>query len=294
MSLAAPERALWLACEGEQLPAILHPTCNSAKVGVLMIVGGRQYRVGSGRFFVLAARALAQRGIPVLRFDARGMGDSDGAVRSFTDRLPDIQAAVGRLREELPELEGVVLWGLCDAASAALLDWGATRDPYVLGLALLNPWVRSEQTLARTRLRHHYRIRLKDPHFWSRLFRGEVHWRSLLGWLSDWRTGQRLQRATQGFQARMAQAWLQFPGPMTVVLSRRDVTALEFHEAASTLEEWRGALERPGLSYLWIDDADHTFSGPAHRTAVVEATIQVVDRIARSRQAQASVPEGAA
>lgn len=294
MTLAAAERALWLACDGEQLTAILHPTHNPARVGVLMIVGGRQYRVGSGRFFVLAARALAQRGIPVLRFDARGMGDSDGAVRSFTDQLPDIQAAVGRLREEVPALEGVVLWGLCDAASAALLYWGATRDPYVLGLALLNPWVRAEQTLARTRLRHHYRIRLKDPQFWSRLFRGEVHWRSLLGWLSDWRSAQRLQRTTHGFQARMAQAWLQFPGPMTVVLSRRDETALEFHEAAATLAEWRGALERQGLNCMWIDDADHTFSCPAHRTAVVEATVQVVNRIARGRQAQASVPEEAA
>lgn len=294
MTLAAPERALWLACDGEQLPAILHPTHSPAKVGVLMIVGGRQYRVGSGRFFVLAARALAQCGIPVLRFDARGMGDSEGAVRSFTDLLPDIQTAASRLRQELPEVEGVVLWGLCDAASAALLYWGATRDPNVLGLVLLNPWVRSEQTLARTRLRHHYRIRLKDPQFWSRLIRGEVHWRSLFGWLYDWRAAQRLQGTTHGFQARMAQAWLQFPGHMTVVLSRRDETALEFHEAASTLEVWRGALERQSLSCMWIDDADHTFSGPAHRAAVVEATVQVVDRIARSRQAQASSPEGAA
>lgn len=294
MTSAAPERALWLACDGEQLPAILHPAHSTAKIGVLMIVGGRQYRVGSGRFFVLAARALAQRGIPVMRFDVRGMGDSDGSVRSFTDQMPDIQAAAGRLREELPALEGVVLWGLCDAASAALLYWGTTRDPDVLGLVLLNPWVRSEQTLARTRLRHHYRVRLKDPQFWSRLFRGEVHWRSLFGWLSDWRNAQRLQRTTHGFQARMAQAWLQFPGPITVVLSRRDETALEFQEAASTLEEWRGTLERQDLSCMWMDDADHTFSNADHRTAVVEATAQMVERIARVRQAQASAPQGGA
>lgn len=260
--------------------AIVHTAQASAKVGVVMLVGGRQYRVGSGRFFVLAARELAQRGIPVLRFDVRGMGDSDGAVQTFSELSPDIEAAVHRLHAECPELDGVVLWGLCDAAAAALLYWKATRDSRVLGLALLNPWVRSDQTLARTRLRHHYRIRLRDPQFWRRLVRGEVHLRSLLNWFDDWRKAQRVRRSTLGFQADMAQAWLQFPGPITTILSRRDDTALEFHEAATTLDDWRGTFERPGLNCLWIEEADHTFSDPTHRDAVVEATAQLVERVA--------------
>ena len=291
MTHAAPERALWIACGGTQLPAILHPCSQPARVGVLMIVGGRQYRVGSGRFFVLAARLLAQRGIPVMRFDARGMGDSDGPMQSFVEQQPDISAAIGRFHEELPELEGVVLWGLCDAASSALLFWGATRDPRVLGMALLNPWVRSEETLARTRLRHHYRIRLRDLQFWNRLFRGRVHWSSLLGWLRDWRSARKVQRTAHGFQSRMARAWLQFPGPMTAVLSRRDETALEFHEAASTLEEWRGTLERAGLSCEWVDDADHTFSNPSHRLAVVDETARLVERVIKGRPVEAVASE---
>ncbi|KAB8057318.1 hydrolase 1, exosortase A system-associated, partial [Janthinobacterium violaceinigrum] len=44
--------------------------------GVLIVTGGPQYRVGSHRQFVLLARALAAQGVPVLRFDLRGMGDS--------------------------------------------------------------------------------------------------------------------------------------------------------------------------------------------------------------------------
>lgn len=294
MTLAAPEEALSINCAGAQLPAILHPTKNQARTGVVMIVGGRQYRVGSGRFFVVAARALAQRGVPVLRFDSRGMGDSDGAIQSFTEQQPDIQAAVDRMHAENPGLTGVVLWGLCDAASAALLYWGATRDQRVLGMALLNPWVRSEQTLARTRLRHHYRIRLKDPQFWGRVLRGKVHWRSLLGWLSDWRSAQQQQRSAKGFQTQMARAWLQFPGPMAVVLSRRDETALEFHEAVATLEQWRGTLERTGVRWEWIDDADHTFSHPAHRMAVVDATTRLLELVNHTARGHAPGPEGQA
>lgn len=294
MTLAAPEKALSLDCAGAHLPAILHPTENQARTGVVMIVGGRQYRVGCGRFYVVAARALAQRGVPVLRFDSRGMGDSDGAVQYFTESQPDIQAAVDRMHAEIRGLTGVVLWGLCDAASAALLYWGATQDQRVRGMALLNPWVRSEQTLARTRLRHHYRIRLKDPQFWARVLRGNVHWRSLLGWLSEWRSAQQLQRTAMGFQAQMAKAWLQFPGPMSVVLSRRDDTALEFHEAVTTLEQWRGTLERAGVNFEWIDDADHTFSHPAHRMAVVDETTRLLELVNDTVRGQAPGPEGQA
>src|SRR5690349_24048098 len=51
--------------------------------GVLLVVGGPQYRVGSHRQFALLCRRLAGRGVPALRFDYRGMGDADGAARTF-------------------------------------------------------------------------------------------------------------------------------------------------------------------------------------------------------------------
>jgi len=54
-----------------------------AACGVLIVVGGPQYRVGSHRQFLLLSRRLAAEGHPVMRFDYRGMGDASGAMRGF-------------------------------------------------------------------------------------------------------------------------------------------------------------------------------------------------------------------
>lgn len=89
--------------------------------GVLIIVGGPQYRVGSHRQFVLLSRRLAGEGYPAMRFDYRGMGDAGGAMRSFEDVRADIGAAIEAFQRAVPSLRRIVLWGLCDAASAALL-----------------------------------------------------------------------------------------------------------------------------------------------------------------------------
>ena len=94
-----------------------------------MIVGGRQYRVGSGRFFVVAARALAQRGVPVLRFDSRGMGDSDGAIQSFTEQQPDIQAAVDRMHAEIPGLTGKFMANWAGRPVGDLFDYVSRAMP---------------------------------------------------------------------------------------------------------------------------------------------------------------------
>jgi len=78
------ERASVFGCGGDRLVGILHAPAERARdIGVLVVVGGPQYRVGSHRQFVRMARDFAAAGYPVLRFDHRGIGDSDGAARSF-------------------------------------------------------------------------------------------------------------------------------------------------------------------------------------------------------------------
>jgi exosortase A-associated hydrolase 1 len=146
----------------------------SAGCGVLVVVGGPQYRVGSHRQFLLLARRLAAEGYPTMRFDYRGMGDASGEMHGFEEVSADIGAALDAFQLACPSLRRIVLWGLCDAASAALLYVQATRDPRVAGLVLLNPWVRSETSLAQTQIKHYYRQRLLQGDFWWKLLSGRM------------------------------------------------------------------------------------------------------------------------
>ena len=71
-----------------------------------------------------------------MRFDYRGMGDSQGKKQPFDQICDDIKAACDSLIQTT-KVANVVIWGLCDAASAALKY--AHKDQRVKGLLLLKP-----------------------------------------------------------------------------------------------------------------------------------------------------------
>ena len=73
------ELPILFSCGSESLMGILSKSESAGHVGVLIVVGGPQYRVGSHRQFVLLARSLAAAGLSVFRFDYRGMGASKAA-----------------------------------------------------------------------------------------------------------------------------------------------------------------------------------------------------------------------
>ncbi|KQP23142.1 hydrolase 1, exosortase A system-associated [Pseudorhodoferax sp. Leaf267] len=270
------DEVLNIACQGEALLGVLSVPQQPAPLAVLVIVGGPQYRVGAHRQFVLLARRLATAGFPVLRFDHRGVGDSAAPHPGFEAIGRDIQAAIQALYNRMPELGGVMLWGLCDAASAALLYHNTHRDPRVKGLMLANPWVRSPQTLARAHVKHYYLDRLMQASFWRKLLRGELASGAAgRGLVNNLRAA--LSRAdsplADSFQRQMAQAWQHFPGELLLVLSEQDYTAKEFMDAVNTQPVWRGALKRSGLSCVNIA-SDHTFSSSAAREQLERATLQ--------------------
>ena len=269
------ERALTFDCQGDELFGVLSEPASPCETGVVVVVGGPQYRAGSHRQFVLLARALARQGFAVLRFDVRGMGDSAGSPRGFEDIGDDIAAAIATLMREVPAVRQVALWGLCDGASAALLHVDAARDPRVRGLVLLNPWVRSPESLARVQLRHYYWQRLAQRAFWTKLLSGGVGqaaWRDLLANLRARRAST--PRAVRlPYQHRMARGWAAFDGDILLVLSGNDFTAKEFIDTTRSDPAWAGALRHPRVQRHELAEADHTFTARAWHTHVDELTI---------------------
>lgn len=268
------EEPLAFPCAGETLVGVVTRPEHALRTGVLVVVGGPQYRAGSHRQFVQLARAAAAAGFPVFRFDVRGMGDSSGALRSFDDIDEDISAAVQAFAQQCPDLQRLVLWGLCDGASAALLWLQLARSPLpVAGLCLCNPWVRSVQSLARIHVRHYYLARLGERAFWIKLLRGGVagkalgeFWGNLKATLSG--TPRSRGGSTEPFQDRMARQWLAFPGHILLVISADDHTAREFIDVAGSRPAWQGALTRAAVERLDLPLADHTFSRSQDRLAM--------------------------
>ena len=208
---------------------------------MLIVVGGPQYRVGSHRQFALLARSLAAQGIPAMRFDYRGMGDSGGEARTFEEVGLDLRAAIDHFIATVPGMREVVIWGLCDAASAALF-YGA-GDARVCGLVLLNPWVRTSGGHAKATLKHYYLDRLLQPALWRKIVSGrfDLRRRAALVFRPARRRRRQAGREPAGRPAadaaaplpdRMLAGLAGFKGKVLLILSGRDLTAQEFSDLA--------------------------------------------------------------
>jgi exosortase A-associated hydrolase 1 len=279
------ERFIVFKCEDESCIGVLslpEHANRTARVGVVIVVGGPQTRVGSHRQFVLLSRALSGEGYPVFRFDYRGMGDSTGSARDFESIDIDIATAIDVLVRE-SGVSGIVLWGLCDGATAALMM--AAGDRRVAGIVALNPWARSVKREASTRLRHYYLRRLLSTDFWkSLLSRGYKMGGNLRDFAGTVRAAACSPAGSDArhWLDRMERGWLEFERPVLLILSGRDLTAREF-------EGWLESVNRRGRSahgdriqVLRLANADHTFSRREWRDAVAAETARWLSGLDRT------------
>ncbi|RJG01867.1 hydrolase 1, exosortase A system-associated [Noviherbaspirillum sedimenti] len=280
------ERALAFPCQGAWLYGILSMPAETASRGVLIVVGGPQYRAGSHRQFTLLARQLASEGIPAMRFDYRGMGDSQGAIQNFEDIGDDISAAIDQFMAAVPGLKEVAIWGLCDAASAAAFY--AHRDERVCGLALLNPWVRTGEGAARAYLKHYYLKRVFDPGLWQKIARGRFACKaaghSLLAMLrtalqsrqrpdtTDQAPAVHASSSAMPLPEKMYEGLNRFNGRILLVLSGDDMTAQEFSDLIATSRQWRKLLRDRKIRRHRLAGANHTFSQQEWREQVATWT----------------------
>lgn len=268
------EYPLVFDCNGAKLVAIIHDGAQENNVGVLIVVGGPQYRIGSHRQFVKLARYLRGHGYHVMRFDYRGMGDSDGKESNFEDVNDDIRSAINTFIAEKPVIDKIVIWGLCDAASAALFY--ACRDARVSGLVLLNPWVRTEETMAKAYLRHYYIRRIFEISFWKKLLSLNFDIaRSLQSFMALIRKSKsssdedKHENHKRSLPGRMEEGLRRFSGKVLFVLSgHSDFVANEFRDLVSLSSSWKKLLQRNTVGLQEIPEADHTFSSEEQRRKV--------------------------
>jgi len=260
-------------CEGSTMLAVLHEPDAPQRTGVVIVVGGPQYRVGSHRQFLLLARRLSAAGFPCVRFDYRGMGDSLGPFLGFEHIGADIRATIDALFARAPSVKRVVLWGLCDAASAALMY--APADPRITGLIIANPWVRSPQSEMRARVRHYYLQRLMSASFWKKVLSGRWNVRATAGDLRAMRTVKPESSAPPYVDAMLTGAET-FPGRTLLITSGQDLTAAEFLDHVRGSKRWQAVLARSGNKTFHLKEATHTFSAAAWRAIIEDQTIDWV------------------
>lgn len=278
------EHPVLFDCEGYRLLGIVTQPAAPHETGVVIIVGGPQYRAGSHRQFTLLARQLADINIASIRFDYRGMGDSEGEMRNFENVDADIRAAINTLLQHVPTVQRVALWGLCDAASAALY-YGHT-DERVSDLILLNPWVHSAAGAARAQIKYYYLTRLMQKSFWIKLLSGKLKVRASAANMAQ---SARLATASPettnsapmdprhgspGYIGRMLEGLKRFGGNVRFVLSGQDLTAQEFRSLLNQDKHWRHACRSRQVTMDTLAEANHTFSTTRWRNQVSEWTGQ--------------------
>ncbi|MDZ7782414.1 MAG: hydrolase 1, exosortase A system-associated [Halioglobus sp.] len=274
------ETALVFECQGEQLVGILHKPANPMAVGIVpVIAGGPQYRAGVSRNMVEMARELSAAGVPVLRFDHRGLGDSSGTFLGFRHIRDDIQAAIDCLRREVPQVTEVVLWGGCDAASACMIH-GADLSG-VCSMVLGNPFVTTEKTQAAVQ-RQHYLRRLREGSFWRKLLRFEYKpgdylraaWRGFVARLRPGRGTKKAAAAaadSEDWIFHMREGLRRFEGPVLFLMSGKSLVSKEFDDLVGRDRDWQKICNRGHYRRIDLPEADQTFSGADSRERVNRA-----------------------
>lgn len=230
------------------------------QTGLLIVSGGNEIRSGAFSGQTWLARAIAQSGFPVFRFDRRGVGDSEGENRGFRATDKDIASARDAFLALAPEVERVIAFGNCDAASALMLNTKIGFD----GLVLANPWTieddgaDSAASLPATAIRDRYRQKLKDPSEIKRLLSGGVDLSKLAKGLFQASRGETTIKSTLAHE--MHAGLEAFEKPVAILLASADRTAQVFEENWDSDDP---RIER-------CEGAGHAFVEPEHRSWLKE------------------------
>jgi exosortase A-associated hydrolase 1 len=232
-----------------------------SETGLLIVSGGSEIRSGAFSGQAQLAAQIAKAGFPAFRFDRRGVGDSEGDNRGFQQSAGDIASALQAFRAIAPQVERIIGFGNCDAASALMLSGGAGFD----GLILSNPWTfedddaqgSSIESIPASAIRSRYLEKLKNPREIKRLLSGGVDLRKLTKGLAQ---SVKPKQETNALVEEMRSGLNQFEGSVRILLAEEDRTAQAFAEAWDRDDPRIHRCAKAGHSYVephaaqWLRD----------------------------------------
>lgn len=275
-------------CGSDRLYGILHRPEQPSRRGILLLAGRPALRAGRHRLFVLLARAWAQAGVPVMRFDYRGSGDSEGEMSPMEQTAGEISSAIAAFESNMPGLQEISLWGLCGGAADAILY--APKDRRVTGIVLANPWlydsrVRTLATIHRKGLMYLWKARnwlrsagARSTKNKKQLATGAVSLagrnsapetsRSESDFANDRDASVPLETAAvdcayrsyrqANVSRRLADSLQKFSGKVLIILSGKDTGAQAFKHTASLSLHWRRLLSAKRVRCHELPDANHS------------------------------------
>jgi len=262
----------------------------AAPCAAVLLCPGVKTRVGPHRLNRKLARAFLDRGIPVMRVDFRGLGDSEGDwpddVLERIYRQTELGECVGDARAALDWLESrfgmrdFIVGGLCGAAMTALLlarEDARLAALFAVGLPARLNQIGAVPRATRGELQSHwsrYLSKLARPAAWLRLLSLKSDYRLM------WRTvAERMTSRPKPKPIALAPdlnphlppamlALLQTGRKALLLFGEHDPRRWEFEEKylqpfSAALEPYRGQIE-----YSVIPGANHVLGSPA---AVAEA-----------------------
>lgn len=271
MSQNAVRQPIIFECDGARLIGTLDNAKGEA--GLLIVSGGNEIRCGAYAGQADLAAIFAAQGIPVFRYDRRGVGDSEGTNDGFESSHDDIAAAVTAFRDAAPHMRRIVAYGNCDAATAlALFHGGLSID----ALVLANPWI--TETAAQddefympapnpspAAIRARYWAKLKNPRSFNDLLTGKINLKKLMRGIV-----KALVKSTPTVLAKqLANALAQTAVPVRILIAKRDTTALEFVSMWFG-DEYAAARIKTNITLTSVDTASHSFADTQSRAWLID------------------------
>lgn len=144
---------------------------NDGRPAVVFITAGLLHKPGPFRLYTELSRTLAAMGVPALRFDLSGIGESgrgDDSESAEQSAVTDVREAMDTLAAETG-VRRFVLAGLCSGAEVA--HRAAVADTRVCGVIAMDGYI------VRTRAWYwrHYLPRIFSPRKWLNFLANRLH-----------------------------------------------------------------------------------------------------------------------